>query len=252
MSKAKKKKKNPRSEEEKQQIVNQFLPRVKYYASKYAFAVPAGLSYEDLVSAGIIGLLEAAERYDESHQASLSTFVDFRIRGAILDEIRSMQWGSKEARKKVDEIRNAFSTLEKKLGRQVDDTEVAEFLNMPVEELHKTMSTVNTLNMLNLDEISAGLLKEGEHFDIYDCIKGSEKDIIEDLNLKETVNILSTAIEALPEKERMVITLYYYEEMNMREIGQILGVTESRVCQLHGKAMITLRNALQKTKQKDV
>ncbi|MCL4490686.1 MAG: FliA/WhiG family RNA polymerase sigma factor [Nitrospirae bacterium] len=228
------------SEKKREQIVEQFLPRVKYYACKYAFYLPPELSMEDLVSAGIVGLLEAVERYDPSLNTSLSTFADFRIRGAIIDEIRSMQWASKDARKKLEEVRNIYTALEKELNRSATDEEAAERLNITLDELYKVLSIANTMNMVNLEDL--GINQEGETLDILECISGdNDKDILDELNLKELGVTLGKAIDELPDKERMVVTLYYYEELTMKEIGKVLDISESRVCQLHGKALIRLK-----------
>lgn len=232
------------TQEQKDDLVRQFLPRVKYYASKYSFVLPPELSTEDLVSAGVIGLLEAIERFNPAMNATLSTFADFRIRGAILDEVRSMQWASKDARRKVNEVRTVQHELQQELEREVTDEEVAERLSISLEDLHKTQSLVTTMNMLSLDAL--GATQDGEQLDIMQCLADrSGPDVLERLNLKETAAALGTAIDALPEKERLVLTLYYYEEMTMKEIGKTLGITESRVCQLHGKALIRLRNTLE-------
>ncbi|HMK42763.1 MAG TPA: FliA/WhiG family RNA polymerase sigma factor [Dissulfurispiraceae bacterium] len=232
------------TQEQKDDLVQKFLPRVKYYASKYSFALPAGLTSDDLVSAGIVGLLEAIERYDPKRNASLSTFADFRIRGAMIDEIRTMQWASKDARRKVEEVRRAHDELQRELERSVTDEEVAERLDITLDELYKTQSMVNTFNMISLD--SLGVNQDGEQLDILQCLPNrDEPDILERLNLKHVVRELGTAIEELPEKERTVLTLYYYEELTMKEIGKVLSVTESRVCQLHGKALMKLRSRLE-------
>jgi RNA polymerase sigma factor for flagellar operon FliA len=197
-----------------------------------------------LVSAGIVGLLEAIERYDPSMNATLSTFADFRIRGAIIDEIRSMQWASKDARKKLEEVRSAYSELEKSFNRIATDEEVAERLNITLDELYKTLSIANTMNMISLEDL--GVSKEGEALDILECIsKEDERDILDELNLKELRSALGSAIDELPEKERLVITLYYFEELTMKEIGRVLDISESRVCQLHGKVLVKLKSKLE-------
>jgi RNA polymerase sigma factor for flagellar operon FliA len=232
------------SEKEKEKIIKQFLPRVKYYASKYAFYLPSELSIEDLVSAGIVGLLEAIERYDPSMNATLSTFADFRIRGAIIDEVRSMQWAPKDARKKLEGVRNAYAELEKNFNRSATDEEVAERLNMTLDELYKTLSTANTMNMISLEDLGIG--KDGETLDILECIsKENEKDILEELNLKDLKVALGKAIDKLADNERMVLTLYYFEGLTMKEIGKVLNISESRVCQLHGKVLVKLRNKME-------
>jgi RNA polymerase sigma factor for flagellar operon FliA len=240
-------KKHKISEKQKEEIVEQFLPRVKYYASKYAFCLPSELSIEDLVSAGIVGLLEAIERYDSSMNATLSTFADFRIRGAIIDEVRSMQWASKDARKRLEDVRKAYSELEKSFNRIATDEEVAERLNITLDELYKTLSIANTMNMMSLEDL--GVSKDGESLDILECIsKEDERDMLDELNLKELRSALGSAVDELPEKERLVITLYYFEELTMKEIGKALDISESRVCQLHGKALIKLKNRMQQFK----
>jgi RNA polymerase sigma factor FliA len=227
----------------KEEIIQQFLPRVKYYANKYAFGLPAELTIDDLISAGIVGLLEAINRFDPSMNATLSTFADFRIRGAIIDEVRSMQWASKDARKKLDEVRRAYDDIEKTAHRKAEDEEVAERLNMSLSELHKILASVNCLKMINLEDM--GINADGESLDILQCIASeSSVDILEELSLKELQSQLGQVIDELPEKERLVISLYYYEELTMKEIGKALDITESRVCQLHGKALLRLRKKM--------
>ncbi|MFQ3573140.1 MAG: FliA/WhiG family RNA polymerase sigma factor [Thermodesulfovibrionales bacterium] len=225
------------------EIVKQFLPRVKYYANRYNIGLPPELSYEDLVSAGIVGLLEAAERFDPNKNVTMSTFVDFRIRGAIIDQIRAMQWASKDARKRLEEVRNAYHALEKELNRTATDEEVIERLNISFDELYETLSIANKMSLLSLDDI--GLVQNGKSVELFDIIPDkSSKDILEDLNLKEIQRALGRFIDELPDSEKLVITLYYYEELTMKEIGKVLNLSESRICQLHAKALITLKNRL--------
>lgn len=229
---------------DREKIVEQFLPRVKYYANRYNLGLPTELSLEDLISAGIVGLLEAAERFDPSKNVSLSTFVDFRIRGAIIDQIRSMQWASKDARKKLEDLRKTYSDIEKELNRSATDEEVAQRLNISYDELYKTLSLANKMTLLSLDELVT--YTDGKSIDILDMIPDREAvDIIEQVNLKQMQRALGKFIDELPENERIVITLYYYEELTMKEIAKVLNLSESRICQLHGKALITLRNKME-------
>jgi RNA polymerase sigma factor for flagellar operon FliA len=238
---------NAESPGRKEEIVQQFLPRVKYYAHKYAFGLPSELSVDDLISAGIVGLLEAVNRFDPSMNATLSTFADFRIRGAIIDEVRSMQWVSKDARKKLEDVRRAYEEIEKTTHSRADDEEVAAKLNITMEELHKILATANSFKMINLEDM--GINADGEALDILQCIASDgAKDIIEELRLKELQSALGKVIDELPEKERLVVSLYYYEELTMKEIGKVLEITESRVCQLHGKALLKLRKRLDEFK----
>ena len=229
--------------DQKEEIVLRFLPRVKFYAHKYAFGLPPELDVEDLVSAGIIGLLEAVNRFDPSMNTTLSTFADFRIRGAIIDEVRSMQWASKDVKKKIEDVRRAYDEIEKEKHGSASDEEVAERLNISMGELHKILSTVNTVRMVRLEDL--GITREGETIDILECISAEgSRDMLEELGVKELQSALGKAIDGLPEKERLVMTLYYYEELNMKEIGKVLNVSESRVCQLHGKALLKLRGEM--------
>jgi RNA polymerase sigma factor FliA len=227
----------------KEEIVLRFLPRVKFYAHKYAFGLPPELDVEDLVSAGIVGLLEAVNRFDPSMNTTLSTFADFRIRGAIIDEIRSMQWASKDVKKKIEEVRQTYDEIERNLHRSATDEEVADKLKITMDELHKILSNVNTVRMMRLEDL--GINRDGETLDILECISAEgAKDAVEELSLKELRASLGKAIDELPEKERLVLSLYYYEELNMKEIGLVLNVSESRVCQLHGKALLKLRKRM--------
>jgi RNA polymerase sigma factor for flagellar operon FliA len=233
-----------KKEIDREQIVQQFLPRVKYYASRYSFGLPPELSTEDLVSAGIVGLLEAVERYDPSKNVSLSTFADFRIRGAMIDQIRSMQWTSKDARKRLEDVRKTYQDIEREHNRAATDEEVAERLNISYDELYKTLSIANKMSLLSIEEMS--IITDGKPIDILELIPDRQgKDIIEELNLKELQQALGRFIEELPENERMVLTLYYYDELTLKEIGKIMKLSESRICQLHGKAIVFLRNKME-------
>ncbi|MGO9380328.1 MAG: sigma-70 family RNA polymerase sigma factor [Dissulfurispiraceae bacterium] len=234
---------SPEYSAQKEEIVLRFLPRVKFYAHKYAFGLPPELDVEDLVSAGIIGLLEAVNRFDPDMNTTLSTFADFRIRGAIIDEVRSMQWASKDVKKKIEDVRRAYAEIEREKQSSADDEEVAERLNISLEELHKVLSKVNTVRMVRLEDL--GINREGDPIDILECIAAEgSRDMLAELGVKELQTALGKAIDELPEKERLVMSLYYYEELNMKEIGKVLNVSESRVCQLHGKALIRLRGAM--------
>jgi RNA polymerase sigma factor for flagellar operon FliA len=230
--------------DQKEEIVLRFLPRVKFYAHKYAFGLPPELDVDDLVQAGIVGLLEAVNRFDPSMNTTLSTFADFRIRGAIIDEVRSMQWASKDVKKKIEDVRRAYDDIEKEKHRSASEEEVAERMNISIDELHKILSTVNTVKMVRLEDL--GINRDGESIDILECISAEgSRDMLEDLGMKELQTELGKAIDDLPEKERLVMTLYYYEELNMKEIGKVLNVSESRVCQLHGKALLKLKGRME-------
>jgi len=227
-------------------IINQYLPKIKYYAYKMSLNLPPELSEEDLVSAGVIGLLEAMERYDCKREASLKTFSDCRIKGAIIDEIRSMQWTSRDIRKKVSTVRETYKSLENKLSRPPMDKEVAEELGISISKLHKVLFSVNLNNLRSLQDVVIG--KDGETRELIDCISSSrETDPAELLELKESRERLINAIEELPQREKLIVTLYYYEELTLKEIGNIVGLTESRVCQLLNEAVLKLKESMNET-----
>lgn len=222
-------------------IVNQYLPKIKYYAYKMSFNLPGELSQDDLVSAGVIGLLESMGRYDHTREASLKTFSDCRIRGAIIDEIRSMQWASRDMKKKLNTVKEAYKNLEDKLSRTPLDKEVAEELGISAGKLQRVLLSANMSHLRSLQDIITG--HDGETRELGDCLSaGTETDPSELFELKESRENLACAIEKLAHREKLILKLYYYEELTLKEIGTIVNLTESRVCQL-------LNNALQKLKE---
>lgn len=222
-------------------IVNQYLPKIKYYAYKMSFNLPPELSQDDLVSAGIIGLLESMGRYDYRREASLKTFSDCRIKGAIIDEIRSMQWASRDMKKNLNTVKETYKTLEDKLSRVPLDKEVAEELGISTSRLQRVLLSANMSHLRSLQDVITG--KDGETRELVDCLSAdTEADPSELFELKEARKNLASAIEKLPHREKMILKLYYYEELTLKEIGTIVNLTESRVCQL-------LNDALQKLKE---
>lgn len=221
-------------------IINEYLPKIKYYAYKMSFNLPTELSEDDLVSAGVIGLLEAMGRYDYKREASLRTFSDCRIKGAIIDEIRSMQWASRDMRKKLSLARETYRDLEEKLSRPPTDKEVAEELGISTNKLNMVLLTANLTHPRSLQDIITG--KDGEQRELIDCISADkEAGPCEIFEHKEALTRLSNAIEKLPEREKLAVTLYYYEELTLKEIGNIVGLTESRICQLLNEALLKLK-----------
>jgi RNA polymerase sigma factor for flagellar operon FliA len=158
-----------------------------------------------------------------------------------------MQWASKDVKKKIEEVRHAYEEIERNIHRKATDEEVAEKLKITADELHKILATVNTVRMVRLEDL--GLNRDGETLDILECISAEgAKDVLDELGIRELQTTLGKVIDELPEKERLVLTLYYYEELNMKEIGRVLNVSESRVCQLHGKALLKLRKKMDEFK----
>lgn len=229
------------SERDKEKLIEQFLPKIKYYALKYHFLVQSFLDLDDLISAGIKGLLEALNKYNPSFNVPLASFIDYRIRGAILDEIRSVDVFSKEFRKKIEEVKKTYNDL-KKQGYEPTDEELANKLNISQSELQEIYQSITASDLLSLDDFLVG--SNGDKLSILNIIS-DKKDLFEEIKMRELKDKLTKAIEKLSNQEKLVISLYYYDELNMREIANILDISLSRVSQIHGKAILKLRNMLQ-------
>ena len=228
------------SEEMKEQIVKDSLPFIKYTAHRLAWGLPPQLTVEDLISVGVMGLLDALQRYTEG-RVKINTFVQFRIKGAMLDELRSHNWIPKSMGKKISSIKNAHLKLEKELGRLPDEKEVTEHLGITLDEYYKILQIANTQATVRFEDLNGKSFKEDD-LDMMECISDPEQksplDMLEENNEKEA---LARIIDELPEKEKLVLSLYYWEEMTMKEIAKVLKLTEGRVCQLHGQALIRLK-----------
>lgn len=228
------------SEDDKESLIRQFLPKIKHHALRYHYIVQSVLELDDLISAGIKGLLEALNKYNPSLNIPLISFIDYRIRGAIVDEIRSMDVFSKEFRKKVENVKKTYKSL-KNSGKDPTDEEIAASLNITQKELQEIYQSITASEIISLDNFV--VTKNGDTLNLLDIIS-DEKDIFEDIKFRELKQKLSSAIEKLSETEKLVISLYYYEELNMKEIAQVLGISLSRVSQIHGKTLLKLKNFL--------
>ncbi len=228
------------SEDDKESLIRQFLPKIKHHALRYHHIVQSVLELDDLISAGIKGLLEALNKYNPSLNIPLISFIDYRIRGAIVDEIRSLDVFSKEFRKKVENVKKTYKSL-KNSGKDPTDEEIAASLNITQKELQEVYQSITASEIISLDNFV--ITKNGDKLNLLDIIS-DEKNIFEDIKFRELKQKLSSAIEKLSETEKLVISLYYYEELNMKEIAQVLGISLSRVSQIHGKTLLKLKNFL--------
>lgn len=220
-------------------LVNEHALLVKRIAYHMMGRLPASVQLDDLLQAGMIGLLDAARNYDANQGAAFETYAGIRIRGAMIDELRRYDWTPRSVHRKAREIADAIQELEAEMGREVRDIEVAEKLNMDVNDYHAAVSDSMGCRLFSLDE----LFEAGSHH-VDGCVDQGKSPI--DAIMREQLSrALAEAIEALPERERYAISLYYDEELNLREIGEVLGVSESRVCQIQGQAMLRLRSRLQ-------
>jgi RNA polymerase sigma factor for flagellar operon FliA len=229
----------------KEQIVLEHTPLIRYIVNRIAVRLPAHIDLDDLHNTGVIGLMDAIEKYDPEKNCKFKTYAEFRIKGAILDQLRSLDWVPRSVRQKSRKLEKAYGEVEQRLGRQATEDEVADSLGLQLEKFHELLNQVRGISLVNLEEIRNGN-GEGDR-------TGGYADVIEDvhsenplasLKLSETKHVISDTIALLPEKERLVVSFYYYEDLNMKEIGSILGITESRVCQIHTKAMLRLRGKL--------
>jgi RNA polymerase sigma factor for flagellar operon FliA len=225
-------------------FISQYLPLIRYIAARLAMRLPANIIADDLISAGVLGLMDAAEKFDPSKNIKFKTYAEFRIRGSMLDELRSMDWVPRSIRKKMTDLERVLIKLEKEKGRPVEDEEMAVELGITLEEYHQLLEETKGVSFLDI-EMFRRRMPDNQEDDLFDLIADCEKnDPYAVLNLSEIKKIVMHAIDNLPAKEREVVTLYYYEELTMKEIGEIIGYTESRISQLHSKAILRIRARL--------
>jgi RNA polymerase sigma factor for flagellar operon FliA len=225
-------------------FVKQYAPLVKYVAGKVAVGMPHNVEFDDLVGFGVFGLLDAIDKFDPEKGVKFKTYAVTRIRGAIFDELRSIDWVPRSVRQKTREVEEAIGTLEAQLGRTATDQEIAGSLGMDEEEFAKTMMKISTTSILSLNDVwFSG--DDNDKVTIEASIESPASlnpDII--VEKEEIRRVIISAINELPEKEKKILVLYYYEDLTLKEIGQVLDVTESRVSQLHTKAILRLRGKL--------
>jgi RNA polymerase sigma factor for flagellar operon FliA len=233
----------------KERIVLHYLHLVKYIASRLKVHFPPQVELDDLMSSGIIGLLDAIEKFDVDRGLKFETYAMARIRGAIIDELRNLDWAPRSVRKKEHELETAYDKLERELGRVATDEELARFLHIDQAELHGLFGQINTSIFLSLDDLVSMGGNDADTTRRINLLKSHDRnnpDLL--LHLRQVQEILGKAIDSLPEKIKQMISLYYYEDLNLKEIGEVLGISESRVCQIHSQGMLLLRNKLKKLK----
>lgn len=227
----------------KDEIIIEYSALVKYIAQKIASRLPANVELDDLISCGVIGLMDAIEKFDPSRDNKFKTYAEFRIRGAILDELRAQDWVPRSIREKAKTLERAFSKLEAELGRPATEQEVCEELKITQDEFHDMLAKSKSVSVLNIDESAS--FSRGDKKLMMGLLDGDrDSNPFSAVSFKDMKEHLKDGIKALPEKQRLVLSLYYYEDLNLKEIGQVLDVTESRVSQLHTQSILRLRGKL--------
>lgn len=230
----------------KEEIVKKYIPLVKYIASRVIIGKSKYIEYEDLVSYGMIGLMDALNKFDESKGMKFSTYASIRIKGSMIDEIRKTSPISKGAMDKLNRYNEAIEELQKRLMREPSNEEIAKALNMSLEDVGEVENYINYISVISLEDI---IFSEDDDMPLMGTIEDEKSPSPEKtLEEKEELEYLAKAIEALNEKDRIVLSLYYYEGFTLKEIGKVLEVSESRVCQLHSRAIVHLRSAMKKLK----
>jgi RNA polymerase sigma factor for flagellar operon FliA len=228
----------------REKLILHYAPLVKYVASRVATGLPASVDQADLVSYGMFGLIDALTKFEPGRGNKFETYAIPRIKGAIIDELRAMDWVPRSIRFKAREIEKAHTDLESMLKRQPSEQEMAERLGISRRELHDVVSQISFVSVLALDELVSVGADRGEQVSLIDTLADRGIDPTSGVESQETRGLLAAAINELSEREKIVVTLYYFEGLTLAEIGEILGVTESRVCQIHTKAVGGLRGQL--------
>ena len=230
-------------ENARQLLVEQYLRVVRYVAGRMAVGLPHYVEYNDLVSAGLLGLIQAIDNFDHHRGIKFETYAIPRIRGAILDELRSQDWFPRSLRRKAKQLEVAYATIEVRLGRPATDEEIARELGIDISELDGLISEVALASIMSLDADPSG--DEESQSSLGDYLPDPRSDEIEKtIAEQEMRELIAHRLAELPEKEQLVLVLYYYEELTLKEIGEILDVTESRVCQIHTKAILRLKGKI--------
>ncbi|HWD07996.1 MAG TPA: RNA polymerase sigma factor WhiG [Actinomycetota bacterium] len=226
-------------------LILQYSPLVKYVAGRVSSGLPANIEQADLVSYGIFGLIDAIEKFEPGRGNKFETYAISRIRGAIIDELRAIDWVPRSVRYKAREIEKAIAKLESELNRVPTDPEIAGQMGISVSELRSLYQQISFVSLVALDELMTVGGEKGDSMPLIETLQDTgTADPVAAFESEEMKRILLEAINKLPDREKIVVTLYYYEGLTLAEIGQVLGVTESRICQMHTKAVLQLRSRM--------
>jgi RNA polymerase sigma factor for flagellar operon FliA len=226
-------------------LILNYSPLVKYVAGRVGVGLPANIDQADLMSYGIFGLIDAIEKYDQSRGIKFETYAINRIRGAIIDELRAIDWVPRSVRSRAREVEKAYAAVENRLKRPPSDAEIAAEMGVTIDELNHIYTQLSTVSLVALDELMSVEGDRGDKLSLVETLEdtkvASPADAFENEEMK---GILTEAINRLPEREKIVVTLYYFEGLTLAQIGEVLGVTESRICQIHTKAVLGLKGRI--------
>ncbi len=225
-------------------LLHEYLPMIRYHADQLMRRTPSSIELDDMIDAGVLGLLDGAQRFDVSKEVLFKTFAAYRVRGAMIDYLRTFDWMPRGLRDTSKALQGAFHELEQRFGRPAEEKEVADFLEMDLPTYRKKLDQVRSMSVVYFDDLPA-VRGEDDELHVLDVIAGSAELMPEhQTEMGQFVERLSTAIEQLPQRESVLLSLYYYEELTMKEVALVLGLTESRVSQLHAQMVVRLRGYL--------
>jgi RNA polymerase sigma factor for flagellar operon FliA len=229
----------------REQLILHYSPLVKYVAGRVSVGLPSNVEQADFVSSGVFGLIDAIEKFDPERSIKFETYAITRIRGAMIDELRALDWIPRSVRQKARAVERACAALESRLRRSPSEAEIASEMGVPLDELQGVLGELSLANVVALEDLLHARGEGGDRLSLMDTLEDTAADdpveIAEDRELRR---LLARAVNTLPDREKTVVTLYYYEGLTLAEIGQVLGVTESRVSQIHTKSVLQLRAKL--------
>jgi len=236
----------PLSAEKRNELILTYTPLIKYIAARLAARLPAQVSLDDLISCGIIGLIDAINKFDISKNVQFKTYAEFRVKGAMLDELRALDWVPRSVRRKTTDLEKAYADIEKQTGRPATDEEVAQTMGLGLDDFYKLLDETKSVTFMDI-EFLRQKATEANDPTLAETFAMDDRDPFTAINLAQIRELIAGAISDLPEKEKLTVSLYYQDELTMKEIGEVLGYTESRISQMHSKAMFRLRTKLKKT-----
>lgn len=230
--------------EKRDELILTYTPLIKYIATRLASRLPSQVALDDLISCGIIGLIDAIDKFDLSKNVQFKTYAEFRIKGAMLDELRALDWVPRSVRSKITNLENAYDSMEKKLGRPATDEEMAKYLRISLEEFHKLLDETKSVTFMDIELFKQRSSELNGPSQLAHLFEDVNNDPFTTMSFSQIREMVANAIANLPRNEKLTVSLYYFEELTMKEIGQVLGYTESRISQMHSKAVLRLRAKL--------